>query len=99
MSSSSNLSITGGDPPGQDPSHAHPETDRKKGRRQEAVADAKPSQGQRLTIQQDPGTGEWVYIVTDRDTGQVIARLTRDDVARLGLKSDYAAGALVKAKA
>lgn len=37
--------------------------------------------------------------MTDRDTGEIIARISRDEVAKLGLKADYAAGALVKAKA
>ena len=50
-------------------------------------------------IQQDPSTGEWIYTVTDRDSGAVIARLSRADVARLGLKTDYAAGSLIQAKA
>jgi uncharacterized FlaG/YvyC family protein len=50
-------------------------------------------------IQQDPATGKWIYTVTDRDTGEIIARISREDVAKLGLKADYAAGALVKAKA
>ena len=99
MSGNTNLSVTGGDPLGQDPSHASPTPDRKKGRREEASAPAKHSLGQRLVIQQDPVTGECTYIVIDRDTGEVVARLSRDDVARLGLKSDYAAGSLVKAKA
>ena len=44
-------------------------------------------------IQQDRETGAWIYIVTDRDTGAIIARCSREEVAQLGLKADYAAGA------
>jgi hypothetical protein len=99
MPSNTGLSIGGGDAIGQDPPHNGQAQDRKAARRESPAPEAKPSRGHRLVIQQDPVTGAWIYTVTDRDTGEVIARLSREDVARLGLKSDYAAGALVKAKA
>ena len=101
MTSNAGLSIGGGDAISQDLPHngqGHAQ-DRKAARRESPAPEVKPSRGHRLVIQQDPVTGEWIYTVTDRDTGEVIARLSREDVARLGLKSDYAAGALVKAKA
>jgi hypothetical protein len=99
MSSNPSLSIGGGDAIGQDPPHNQQVPDRNTPRRESPAPEVKPSRGHRLVIQQDPLTGAWIYTVTDRDTGAVIARLTREDVARLGLKADYAAGALVKAKA
>jgi hydrogenase maturation factor len=103
MTSTADLSIGGGDAIGADHPHNQAFADPKRSRRKDAApedaAQAAPSGGHRLAIQQDPLTGEWIYTVTDRDNGQIVARLTREDVARLGLKSDYAAGALVKAKA
>ena len=65
----------------------------------QAASGSRLGSGQRLVIQQDPETGECVYTVTDRDTGEVIAQLSREDVARMGGRAGYAAGALVKAKA
>lgn len=99
MSSSGSLSIGGGDAIGSESSHTAPALDPKRAKRAGADPAPKPNSGHRLVIQQDPITGKWIYTVTDRDTGEIIARISREDVAKLGLKADYAAGALVKAKA
>ncbi len=99
MSSSASLSIGGGDAIGSESSHSAPTLESKRGKRTAADPAPKPNSGHRLVIQQDPATGKWIYTVTDRDTGEIIARISREDVAKLGLKADYAAGALVKAKA
>lgn len=60
-----------------------------------AVADP----GQRLIIQELETTGEFVYTVIDRASGTVVARASREEVTRMGTRPDYAAGALIKAKA
>ena len=99
MSSSGTLSIGGGDAIGSESSHTTPAFESKKAKRPSSGPEPKPSSGHRLVIQQDRETGAWIYIVTDRDTGAIIARCSREEVAQLGLKADYAAGALVKAKA
>jgi hypothetical protein len=94
------LAIGGsGDPLGSDSPRASKSADGKKPRRVAPDPPPKPNSGHRLVIQQDPETEEWIYTVTDRDTGEVIARIAREEVASLGLKPDYAAGALIKAKA
>ena len=99
MQSNASLAIGGGDAVGADQSHTQTSADDRRQRRQAQESEAKPAAGYRLAIQRDMVTGEWVYTVTDRDTGAVVARLSREAVARLGLKADYAAGALVQAKA
>ena len=93
------VSIGSGDAIGSESSHAAPAYEPKKTKRGESDSAPRPNSGHRLVIQQDRETGEWIYTVTDRDTGEVIARTSREEVAQLGLKSGYAAGALVKAKA
>ena len=99
MQSNASLSIGGGDEIGAELPHNQSSADERRQRRQAAEAEVKATHGHRLVIQQDPSTGAWIYTVTDRDSGTVIASLSREDVARLGLKPDYAAGALVQAKA
>lgn len=99
MPSTGTLSIGSGDAVGSDSTHTGPSLESKRPRRADPALAPKPNSGHRLVIQQDRETGEWVYTVTDRDTGEVIARIAREDVAQLGLKADYAAGALIKAKA
>jgi hypothetical protein len=101
---SSNLSIaTPSEGIGQDggQSNAHPHLRRPAG----AAADAGPAPdvpppadpGQRLVIEEtDAGL---VYTVIDRATGAVVARTARAEVAQMGQKADYAAGALIRAKA
>lgn len=99
MSSNGSLSIGGGEAIGSESSRTPQEPESRKSRRAGAAPAPKPNSGHRLVIDQDPRTGRWTYTVTDRDTGEIIARISRDEVAKLGLKADYAAGALVKAKA
>lgn len=56
-----------------------------------------PDAGQRLMIR---AVGDsYVYTVVDRGSGQVVTQVSRDEVAHMGEKADYAAGALIKAKA
>jgi hypothetical protein len=89
----------GGDPLGSESPRASKTSDAKKTRRAAPEPAPKPNSGHRLVIQQDSETGEWIYTVTDRDSGEIVARISREEVAGLGLKPDYAAGALIKAKA
>lgn len=60
---------------------------------------AAPDPGQRLIIQETETAGQFVYTVIDRASGAVVARASRDEVTRMGERPDYAAGALIKAKA
>ena len=60
-----------------------------------ALAPADP--GQRLVIEETDGG--LVYTVIDRASGAVVARTAREDVARMGARPDYAAGALIRTKA
>lgn len=60
---------------------------------------AAPDPGQRLIIQELETTGDFVYTVIDRASGTVVARASREEVTRMGTRPDYAAGALIKAKA
>ncbi len=99
MPNTGTLSIGSGDAVGSDSTHTAPSLHAKRARPAEPDPAPKPNSGHRLVIQQDHETGEWIYTVTDRDTGEVVARIAREDVAQLGLKANYAAGALVKAKA
>jgi flagellar protein FlaG len=54
---------------------------------------------QRLVIQEIGDTGDFVYTVIDRASGQVVAKATRDEVAHMSERADYAAGSLIKTKA
>jgi hypothetical protein len=100
MPTNATLSVgRGGDSLGSDSSPNSRTIERKKPKPASPEPAPRPSSGHRLIIQQDQATGEWIYTVTDRDTGAVIARISREEVAKLGLKPDYAAGALIKAKA
>jgi hypothetical protein len=99
MSSTGNLSIGGGDAIGSESSHTAPAYEPKRPKRAAPDPAPRANSGHRLVIQQDRETGEWIYTVTDRDTGEIIAHASREEVAKLGLKANYAAGALIKAKA
>ncbi|HVY34897.1 MAG TPA: hypothetical protein VG960_10795 [Caulobacteraceae bacterium] len=99
MPNSGSLSIGGGEAIGSESPRTPQDPESKKTKRAAPTPAPKPSSGHRLVIDQDPRTGRWIYTVTDRDTGEIIARISREDVAKLGLKTDYAAGALIKAKA
>lgn len=54
--------------------------------------------GQRLIIE-ETAEGGLVYVVIDRGSGAVLARTSRDDVAQMSQKADYAAGTLIRARA
>lgn len=54
--------------------------------------------GQRLIIEEGV-RGELVYTVIDRASGAVVARTSREEVAQMSARPDYAAGALIRAKA
>ena len=99
---SSNLSIatpSEGLGPDGDHSPAHPQPRRPAAPETDGSAEAPPpaDPGQRLVIEEtDEGL---VYTVIDRATGAVVARTSREQVAHMGEKPDYAAGALIRAKA
>ena len=99
MQTHSPLSVGGGEAIGHDSSHGGPGYEQRRHERAAASPEAAVGSGQRLLIQEDPKTGDCVYTVTDRDSGQVIARVTREEVAHMGDKAGYTAGALIKAKA
>jgi hypothetical protein len=80
---------------GQSSPHYAPRRPAEPAEQAEAPPPADP--GQRLVIEEtDDGL---VYTVIDRASGAVVARTSREEVAKMGAKSDYAAGALIKAKA
>jgi hypothetical protein len=54
---------------------------------------------QRLVIQEVGDTGSFIYTVIDRTSGQVVAETTREEVARMSERADYAAGSLIKTRA
>jgi hypothetical protein len=97
---SSNLSITppGLEGPGSDGGSSPQEYRRRKAARPEAPEGALPADpGQRLLIEETE-TG-LVYTVIDRASGAVVVQTSRDEVAQLGNRPGYAAGALIRAKA
>lgn len=49
----------------------------------------------RLVIEQGAAKGAFIYKILDRETGEVIRQLPREEVARLGGRTDYAAGAVI----
>ncbi len=65
----------------------------------EPAPQAAPDPGQRLVIQEDGDTGDLIYTVIDRASGQVVAKTSREDLARMSQRADYAAGSFIKAKA
>ena len=98
---SNNLSIVppmaeGPGSEGRSPPHPNP--------RRQAAADPEPpappatDPGQRLIIEETDGGG-LVYTVIDRASGAVVVRTSREEVTQMGQKPDYAAGALIRAKA
>jgi hypothetical protein len=100
MNGASGVSAGGGDAIGSDlPGNGQGGYGQRRPRQPPAPPETLTSKGHRLEISQDPDTGAWVYTVTDRDTGEVLMQRERDDVVRLGLTPDYAAGTLVKARA
>ena len=53
----------------------------------------------RLIIEEDVQTGAFVYKTMDRRTGQVIQQFPREEILRLKQDEEYAAGAVVDARA
>jgi hypothetical protein len=53
----------------------------------------------RLIIEGDEEGGGFIYITIDRRTGAVIRQLPREGLLQMGQAPDYAAGALIKARA
>jgi hypothetical protein len=53
----------------------------------------------RLIIEDDKAGGGFIYTTLDRRTGAVIRQLPRDRLLELSEAPDYAAGALIKARA
>jgi hypothetical protein len=67
---------------------------------QSAASSAPPAKSEhRLIIQEVGDTGTFVYTVIDRVTGQTVHQTSREDVARMGERTDYTAGALIKTRA
>jgi hypothetical protein len=97
---SSNLSIaTASEGLGSDGGQSSPNP-RARRKAEPAKAEEAPppvDPGQRLVIEETDGG--LVYTVIDRATGAVMARTSRDEVARMGAQPGYAAGALIRAKA
>jgi hypothetical protein len=96
---SSTLSIP---PSGQDSLGAddHPQHRRQSGGRSAhgAESPAPVAASEHRLIIQEVGDS-FVYTVIDRVTGQTVHRTPREDVARMGERTDYAAGALIKTRA
>lgn len=66
---------------------------------QPAVASEDSADDVRLIIEGDEGGATFTYTTIDRRTGAVIRRLPREGLLALGKTPDYAAGALIKARA
>jgi hypothetical protein len=72
-------------------------------RRRDAQAEAAQAEaqetadpGQRLIIQEVGDTGEFIYTVINRANGEIVAKSSREEVAQMGQKPDYAAGSLIR---
>ena len=52
-----------------------------------------------LIIESDGEAGGFLYTTIDRKTGSVLRKLPRDGLLKLAEAPDYAAGALIKARA
>src|ERR1700761_3891163 len=99
--SSNNLSIVPASPEGhgsegRTPSRQSPQRPAAPAPVAEATPPADP--GQRLMIEEAEG-GELIYTVIDRASGAVVVRASREGVAQMGRKPDYAAGSLIQVKA
>ena len=94
---SSNLSIATpseglGSDGGHSPSYPNPRRQAEPAAQPDAPPPVDP--GQRLVIEEtDDGL---VYTVIDRASGAVVARTSREEVARMASQPDYAAGALIR---
>lgn len=97
---SSNLSIaTASEGPGADGGQPSPHPPARRPAEPAKAEEVQPpaDPGQRLVIEE---TGDGlVYTVIDRASGAVVARISREEVARMAGRPGYAAGALIRAKA
>lgn len=68
-------------------------------------ADSRPSEEAerlaryRLVIEEGADKGAFIYKILDRETGEVVRQLPREEVARIGGRSTYAAGAVIDTRA
>jgi hypothetical protein len=85
--------------PGPDDGTPNPRQSLRRKRAPEPAPESPPQTdpGQRLVIEET--SDGLVYTVIDRASGAVVATASREEVAQLGQKPDYAAGALIRAKA
>ncbi|MFN3814875.1 flagellar protein FlaG [Brevundimonas sp.] len=49
----------------------------------------------RLVIEQGAAKGAFIYKILDRETGEVVRQLPREEVAKIGARASYAAGAVI----
>ncbi len=99
MSNTLNIVPTGPEAPGPDGRSPNRQTSRQKAAAAvKAQAPAAPDPGQRLMIEEIEA-GRFVYTVLDRSSGTVVTQASREEVAEMGQRSDYAAGRLIRAKA
>ncbi len=83
---------------GQGPFHRDPEPQHQQTEATAPVV-ATVESDVRLIIEDDPTKGGFVYTTVDHRTGAVVRQLPRDGLLKLGEAADYAAGALIKARA
>lgn len=53
----------------------------------------------RLVIEQGAAKGAFIYKILDRETGEVVRQLPREEVAKMGAQTSYAAGAVIDTQA
>lgn len=53
----------------------------------------------RLVIEENAETGDLIYTVIDLATGDVVMKTSREEVARMSQRADYAAGTLIRTEA
>jgi flagellar protein FlaG len=53
----------------------------------------------RLVIEEDQASGSYVYKTVNRRTGEVVLQLPRAEILRLREEAEYAAGAVIRARA
>jgi len=100
MSSSINISPTGGAGDSSYGGHSNPSPEGAPapGPVQDR-ADGEPDPADlRLVIEDDEVAGSYVYKTIDRRTGKVVQQYPREQILKLREASDYTAGAVIKAK-
>ena len=85
--------------PGPDDGTPNPRQSLRRKRAPEPAPESPPQTdpGQRLVIEETPDG--LVYTVIDRASGAVVARTSREEVARMSAQANYAAGALIRTTA